>query len=274
MDDEREDGLNEEFAIDCGDNDDSIDWLEHFKTDAPPLNLNFYRATDAHTGRLTQELFSKKLSQCLSVSVVSKFPAGLMSALLTMGVQHRQQCDAHNEFLKSINGGEFKRALRFVQEEHERVSLISELLKMQQPPSFPWQSRVPRQMFEWEKVWMGSLRELVRRIEGQLRHCETTLVEQQHYWLNLGRTNIETHLLELALSTIVKQLKEHNIRFDRYWMLVAYAHAISLVPYTESDDRDSSVAAMKMRIARVRKSKNKTAMLGLFLAQLLQEPIS
>ena len=118
---------------------------------------------------------------------------------------------------------------------------------------------------------MGSLRELVRRIEGQLRHCETTLVEQQHYWRNLGRTNIETHLLELALSAIVKQLKNHNIRFDRYWLLVAYAHAALLVAYDENDGRDASVAAMKMRIARARKSKNKTAMLGLFLAQLLKE---
>jgi hypothetical protein len=188
-----------------------------------------------------------------------------------MGVMHRQQSDAHGEFLKSLNGVEFNNALRFVQEEHERVSQISELLKMQQPPSLPWQSRVPRQMFEWETVWMGSLRELVRRIEGQLSHCETTLVEQQNYWHNLGRTNIETHLLELALSTIVKELKTHNIRFDRYWLLVAYAHAALLVAYDKGDGRVASVAAMKMRITRVRKSKNKTAMLGLFLAQLLQE---
>jgi hypothetical protein len=270
MDDERERNFDDEHEVYSLDDKDSIDWLEHFTAEAPAPILNFFSASDAQQVRLSQEVFNKRLSRCLNEYMVGRLPFDMTAALYKMAVGHNQQIAAHAEFLKTIEGVEFNKTLQFVQTELKRVSLISEILITQQESSLPRQLSIPRQMFEWENVWMGTMRELVRRIKGQLESCEQQLVGQRQYWLNLGRTNIETHLLETALSTIVTQLKEQNLRLDRYCVLVAYAHAAGLVPYIASDGKDASVVAMKMRMTRARKSKNKTAMLSLFLAQLLK----
>jgi hypothetical protein len=270
MEDEREKDFDDEYEVDSLDDEDSIDWLEHFTTEAPGPILNFHSEADAQQVRLSQKVFNKRLSQCLDKCMVGRLPLDMTAALYKMAVMHNQQIDAYEEYLKTIKGEEFNNTLKYVQTELIRVGLISAVLEIQEDSSLPRQLSIPRQMFEWDNIWMGSMRELVRRIKSQLESCDQELVGQRQYWLNLGRTKIETHLLDSALSTIVTQLKERKLRLDKHCVLVAYAHAALLVPYLESDGKKASVAAMKARMYRARKSKNKGAMLTLFLAQMLK----
>lgn len=270
MDAEREKEFDDD-ELGVLDDEDSIDWLEHFTAEAPTLNLSwkFYSASDAQQVRLSQEAFNKKLSWCLNECMVGGLPDGMIAALYKMAVGHNQQLTAYSKLLKTLEGAEFNKTLRFVQAELKRVCQISEVLELQKESSLSRRLLLPQEMFEWDNVWIASLRELVRSIKKQLESCEQELVKQHQFWLNLGRTKIETHLLETAMSTIVTQLKDHKFRLDNHCVLVAYAHAAKLVPYIKSDGKYASVEAMKMRMCRARKSKNRVAMLSLFLAQLV-----
>jgi hypothetical protein len=127
-------------------------------------------------------------------------------------------------------------------------------------------SKVPRQMTEWENVWVGSLRELVRRITPQLDRVENSMSSEQG-WLKAGRTQLESHLLLLALDNIRKILKREQLRLSSIPLLVAYGHASQLAKYCGTEDDGDPIEAMKMRMSRARRSNKRTSILCLFLPQ-------
>jgi hypothetical protein len=259
-DNERDEWATETWPSRNHTDESLIDWLEPLTTDAPPLILNFYSSSKGQKVNLTKNKFEGRLSWCLSKLKLPPLPIELVDELFDMALKDCQQMTAYRLFEKALTGTEFKETADFVKRERERVELILTALDM------PWNSIAPRKIYEWKNVWLGSLRELVGTIHAQLRSAEKDM-SGQRAWLKSGRTNLESHLLWLALPSIQTMLKSKGLRIGSMALLVAYGHASQLAKYGNASNDGEPVEAMKMRMARAKKSKKKAEVLGLFILQ-------
>ena len=238
-----------------------IDWLESFTAEAPALLgfLDFTIASNRQDAALTKADFDERFKSALERLGLgfTAIPSDVLNELFFRAVDDRKRKSAFDAYREVLQGDRFDDTLHFIQEELLRLKLFSGVL------GWPGKTAPPHQLSEWTGIWIGSLRDLVGRIEAQLSSGEEFLV-QQHRWLSSGRTKIESHLLLSANSWITKLIAEKVLSITNFEMLVAYAHASDLVSLDESAESSDVVKGMQARISRAPNSKKYVESLALF----------
>jgi hypothetical protein len=246
--------------------DESMKWLELLTSEAPDLSslLDFSTSSRNQTVSLTPEAFERRLIWCLGRLGLSRVPADLISKLYQHAIFDRQQMSAFNTYQDTLRSELFTETHGFIQYELKRLEQFAKLFG--RTPK----TAVPARLVEWNAIWLGSLVELARTIASQLLAGEKNMVEQQS-WLHSGRSLMESHLLSVTYKRIKSLRTEARVSIGSFQLLVAYAHASSLVLYPASASDGEAIHAMKMRLSRSRASKTHNAMLSLMIRQGIQQ---
>lgn len=258
---EEEDGVVVESRFSLRDKE-SIDWLEPLASEAPTLLslLDFNIALSTQAVSLTQEAFERRFIWCLKRLGAGGVSGDLLCKLYGQATFDLQQMSAFNAYQKTLRSERFNKTHEFIRDEVKRLEEFARLF------SQPRKTVAPEKLAEWRAIWLGSLLELTRTIAAQLLSGEKYMVEQKS-WLRCGRTQMESHLLSVAYKRIKTLRTATGVSISSMELLVAYAHASSLVPFPTSASSADPVAAMKARISRTRTSQKRTEMLGLMLVQ-------
>lgn len=259
---QNEDEIREKITRFDGDEEENRDWRDCLTSEMPSLILEFHPSSEDQLVNLNKEEFEQRLVWCSGMLGIENLPAPAVDELFELAVQQCQQMAAFRLFKKTLDSTEFNGTLKFLQQERKRVERISKLL--QRPPG----TVVPRKLTKWEEVWVRGLRGLVEDMGIELRREESRLTAEKHLWMKSGRTQLESHLLSLALASIRAMLKRNQLQIGGIALLVAYGHASQLAKYEESPTDGEPVEAMKVRMSRTKKSGNRVGVLSLFLSQL------
>lgn len=244
------------------DDEDTRDWRECLTSDMPSLILEFHPSSEGQLVNLTKSRFEERLAWCCGVLGTANLPSYAVNELFELAVGQCEQMSAFQHFKKILEGAEFNEMLDFLQQERKRMERVSKLLQR------PQGTVVPRKLAKWEEVWVRGLRGLSQDITAELRREESRLTAERNLWCTSGRTQLESHLLALALSSIRAMLKRNQLRLGSIALLVAYGHASQLAKYEETLTDGDPVEAMKVRMSRTKKAKSRVAILSLFLLQL------
>ena len=246
--------------------EDAIDWLERLRTDPPDLSLllDFVVSSKSQEVSMTRESFHQQLSWCFKKLGLGTVQTELEEQLFNRAIPDVQMKSAYDAFLEVLQSQRFNETLQYIQEELNRLELFTKFLRL------PREFAVPQSFSEWESIWIGSLRQLIGTFKNQLLSGEGHLVALQEF-LHFGRTQLRSHLLLVAHSSIANLIKGKKPLPSVYKLLVAYADASQLIPYRDSAADGEIVDSMKNRIARAKLSKMIIPMLSILLAQVSKE---
>ena len=253
------DGNQPAFVIDEGEDEGEVDWLDSFEAQAPALLqlLDFIIASKRQDIELTKADFDRRFEAALERLGFPAIPSEVLKESFFMALADRKRRSAFYAYLEVLQGDRFANTLHFIQEELQRMKLVSDVLGL------PRKTAPPDQLLEWVSIWSGSLRDFLDRIEAQLSDGEEFLVHQQK-WLRSRRTKIESHLLLLANSWITKLITEKKLSISNFEMLVAYAHGADLVSLDDFAESSDPVKDMAVRISRAPHSKKFIDSMSLF----------
>jgi hypothetical protein len=118
------------------------------------------------------------------------------------------------------------------------------------------------------RSWDGELEERLERNCGCLDNIKQTLQSLSALG-TLGRSDLTSHLLWYVNEGLRTELQGTFFRRSRLTILTAFAQAAELV---QPDDEDGdSVAAIKNRVARSKKSKSRKLILHLLWQQTMMQ---
>jgi hypothetical protein len=247
------------------------DWAIRLRPGDPNLPANpwdFIVASRWQKTSVSREEFTRRLKECLGwlrsrEEIV--VPPDIGEMIFQQAVEDRQMRAAYEEFNEQLQGDRFRATRRFVLQELKYLEKWSALLS--QPRSIA----VPQGMSEWESLWIRNLRDLTDTIVNQLRSAKESLQFMAEF-LRMGRTKVETYLLEGARLKFEDAIKGRKPRQSIHVLLVAYAHASELIRYTKSSvGKSDPVESMKNRLARAKRpSTIKTSMHSLLILQYIK----
>jgi hypothetical protein len=246
-------------------------WLRRLRPNCPnlPDPWDFIVASRWQKKSISREKFTSRLKECLrwlgKRREVVLVPPDIEEMLFQQAIEDRQMYAAYETFNERLQGDRFRETRKFTLRRLKHLERCSLLLNQPRPDA------VPHGMSEWDSFWIGNLQDLTDTIVSQLRDAKEGL-EFMAEFLRMGRTKLETYLLEGAHFKFAEAIKGRKLRIGIHALLVAYAHASELIRQTESSVANSDpVEAMKNRLARVKKpSEIKTSMHSLLLFQSIK----
>jgi len=175
--------------------------------------------------------------------------------------------DAVRAALDALNGDSFRATYDFIRQEQHRLAQISRVLETPRPIT------VPKMTLRWEAVWIASLRDLAKRISGQLRNAAEYMREMQRLEARSDQIQTESYILSLSHVSIKRLLKNQKLGVGAMTVLVAYAHAAGLVYCRDGDslrNMKERIANQNIPIRRLKPSQKqrRAEVLGLLFAQL------
>ncbi len=245
-----------------GEEGSTPDWYEQLEDDGPRLDTAnfFYCSPNNQPIRVVRKHFFDQLLWCLGrLGVRQPVPQGLIDKLYECACKDVQSMDAVCEYSRRLQSDEFAQTLSFMVQETKKVEMMrSHILA-------PREAQIPPHLSEWTAAWVDSLGGHLEEILGQLKG-QTRILRQHAEWLKAGRTEVESHLLRLTYSEIKEAVAGTPFARCPIKLLSAYAHASGLVRYIEEGDFGD---AIKMRVARARKSRHAASVLGRLVGQSL-----
>jgi hypothetical protein len=245
---------------------DEPDWFVDMQDEAPVLNIDFIAAANGHSVNFTRDGFDKRFSWVSKRLDIPLLSTENTDELFSLAAEQRQQLAAYGALQLATNGQEFVKLIEFLSWKRKRMDAILGLLKDDKP-------LVPQRVSLWESFWAERLERVARANLAQTKIALEQMTEDYRLAHKFGRTNLESHLLYLALSHIQAMPKGNRKRSSSLALLVAYGHASQLEVLNDSEKGGDPIEAMKVRMSRMRHADKtkRTKILGLFLAQMIKE---